>query len=120
MLISVKGRRTGRVYTVPVGRHESGGTFLVSADGRWRRNLRGGVPVMLTVDGAERAGYAELDEDPDAVAAVYRTLLDRYGRIGTLMLGLRINVGRRPTVDEIRSAVTGRAIARVRLTEPRA
>ena len=117
MLISVRGRKTGRVYTVPVGRHESGGMFLVSADGQWRRNLRGGAPVMLTVDGVVRAGYAELDENPDEVAAVCHTLLNRYGRIGTAVLGLRINVQGRPTVDEIRPAVTGRAIARVRLTD---
>lgn len=120
MLIAVRGRKTGRVYTVPVGRHESGGTFLICADGQWRRNLRGGAPVTLTVDGFERTGYAELDENPDEVAAVYHTLLNRYGRIGIAVLGLRINIGRRPTVDEIKPAVTGRAIARVRLKEDEA
>lgn len=117
MLISVRGRKTGRVYSVPVGRHESGGMFLVSSDGHWRHNLRGGAHVMLTVDGRERAAYAELDEDGDEVAAVFHTLLRRYGRIGTAMLGLRINVGRPPTVDEIKPAVARRAIARVRLTD---
>jgi F420H(2)-dependent quinone reductase len=117
MLIAVRGRKTGRVYTVPVGRHESDGTFLVCSDGPWRRNLRGGAPVTLTVDGCERTGYAELEENPDEVAAVYHTLINRYGRVGIVVLGLRINIGRRPTVDEIKPAVTGRAIARVRLED---
>lgn len=117
MLISVRGRKTGRVYTVPVGRHESGGMFLVSSKGAWRHNLRGGAPVKLTVDGRERAAYAELDEDPDEVAAVFKTLLSRYGRTGPAMLGLRINVGRSPSTDEIKPAVARRAIARVRLTD---
>jgi hypothetical protein len=116
MLISVRGRKTGRVYSVPVGRHESDGMFLVSADGPWRHNLRGGAHVMLTVDGCERAAYAELEEDADEVAAIFCTLLHRYGRIGTAVLGLRINVAHPPTVDEIKPAVAGRAIARVRLT----
>jgi F420H(2)-dependent quinone reductase len=115
LLISVRGRKTGRVYSVPVGRHESDGMFLVSADGHWRHNLRGGAHVMLTVDGCERAAYAELEEDADEVAAIFRTLLHRYGRISTAVLGLRINIGRPPTVDEIKPAVAGRAIARVRL-----
>lgn len=116
MLISVRGRKTGRVHTVPVGRHESGGMFLVSSTGNWRHNLRGGAPVKLTVDGRERTAYAELDEDADEVAAVFNTLLNRYGRIGPVMLGLRINVQRPPTTDEIKPAVARRAIARVRLT----
>lgn len=117
MLISVRGRKTGRVYTVPVGRHESGGMFLVSAKGSWRHNLRGGASVTLTVDGRERAAYAELEEDADEVAAVFNTLLSRYGRTGPAMVGLRINVGRPPTTDEIKPAVARRAIARVRLTD---
>lgn len=117
MLISVAGRRTGRVYTVPVGRHQEGGMFLVSSTGRWRLNLRGGAPVTITVDGRRRAAYAELDEDDDEVAAVFRTLIERYGRMGPGLLGLRINVGRPPTIDEIKRAIAGRAIARVRLTD---
>lgn len=117
MLISVRGRKTGRVYSVPVGRHEYGGMLLVSADGYWRHNLRGGAPVTLTIDGRERAAYAELEEDADEVAAVFHTLLNRYGRIGTAVLGLRINVGRRLTRDEIKPAVARRAIARVELAD---
>lgn len=117
MLISVRGRKSGRVYSVPVGRHEHGGVLLVSADGHWRHNLRGGAPVTLTIDGRERAAYAELEEDADEVAAVFHTLLNRYGRIGRAVLGLRINVGRPPTCDEIRPAVARRAIARVELAD---
>ena len=117
MLISVTGRKTGRVYSVPVGRHEYDGTLLVSADGHWRHNIRGGAPVTLTLDGRERAAYAVLDEDADAVATAFSTLLNRYGRIGRLILGLRINVERPPTRDEIKPAVTGRAIARVELVD---
>lgn len=57
MLLTVTGRKTGRVYTVPVGRHESAdGSFVLSAGGNWRHNLRGGADVRITLDGQERAG----------------------------------------------------------------
>jgi hypothetical protein len=117
MLLSVTGRRTGRTYTVPVGRHESNGTLVVSVSGGWRHNLRGGVPVRVTLDGRERAGYAEVEDDPDQVAQTFKELLDRLGPGGGPLLGLKLRIKRLPTVDEVRPAVAQRWIARVQLTD---
>jgi F420H(2)-dependent quinone reductase len=117
MLLSVNGRRTGRTYTVPVGRHESDGILVVSVSGGWRHNLRGGAWVHVTLDGRERTGYAEVEDDPDQVAQTYKNLLDRLGPGGASQLGLKLNVKRLPTVNEVRPAVAQRWIARVRLTD---
>jgi hypothetical protein len=117
MLLSVTGRRTGRTYTVPVGRHESNGTLVVSVSGGWRHNLRSGLPVRVTLDGRERAGYAEVEADPDRVAQTFKELLDRLGPSGASLLGLKLRVKRLPTVDEVRPAVAQRWLARVRLTD---
>jgi len=117
MLLSVIGRKTGRTYAVPVGRHESNGMLLVSVSGRWRHNLRGGAPVRVTLDGRERAGYVELEEDPGQVARTFKLLLDRLGPGGPRLLGLKINIHRSPTIDEVQPAVARRCIARVRLTD---
>jgi hypothetical protein len=54
-------RKTGRMYVVPVGRHETNGEFLVGAMGAWRENLRGGAAVRLVIDGRTHVGHAELD-----------------------------------------------------------
>lgn len=117
MLLSVRGRRTGRTISVPVGRHASNGVLLVSVSGRWRHNLVGGAPVQVTLDGRERAGYAEVEKDPDRVAQIFKMLLDRVGLGSAGLLGLKLNIPRAPTVDEINPAVAGRWIARVRLVE---
>jgi hypothetical protein len=117
MLLSVSGRRTGRTYTVPVGRYASNGTLLVSASGSWHQNLRGGAPVRLTIDGHERAGYAELEKDPDQVAQIYKSLLDRVGLDSAGLLGLKLNIQGSPTANEIKTAVAQRGIARVRLSD---
>ena len=116
MLLMVTGRKTGRTYVIPVGRHESEEAITVYAAGTWRHNLRGGVPVRLVLDGRERAGYAELEEDPDRVAQAYKTRLDRLGLRNARQLGLKLNVDRSPTTDELKPAVAGRAIATIRLT----
>jgi F420H(2)-dependent quinone reductase len=117
MLLTVTGRKTGRGYTNPVGRHESDGDFVVYAAGGWRHNLRGGAAVRLTVDGRERAGHAELEEDPARVAQAYKERLEQLGTSKARQLGLKVNIARSPTTDEIMPAVAGRAIATIRLTD---
>jgi deazaflavin-dependent oxidoreductase (nitroreductase family) len=50
MLLTVTGRKSGRTYTFPIGRHEEpDGTFVLSAGGNWRHNLRGGADVRVTL-----------------------------------------------------------------------
>ena len=118
MLLSVRGRRTGRWVTVPVGRHEfNHNTLLVSVSGRWRHNLGGGAPVHVTLDGRERVGYAEVIDNPDEVVQTFKMLLDRLGPGGAALLGMKLNVKRLPTADEIRPVVATRWIARVRVTD---
>lgn len=108
LLLHVTGRRTGTVYTTPVAYHrQPDGSFLVLTSSRWRANLRGGpTPVELTVLGRRVAATAVLEEDPLAVAEVYRRLIgeigpDQAGR----RLGIRINVDRAPTYEELVYAV---------------
>jgi hypothetical protein len=117
MVLQVEGRRTHRTRSVVVGRHEDDGVFLVSASGAWRHNLQGGAPVGITLDGTQRTGYAELEEDPDQVAQIFCLLLERLGLKGAGILGLRVNLDRLPTPDELRPAVARRAVARVHLDQ---
>jgi deazaflavin-dependent oxidoreductase (nitroreductase family) len=115
MLLTVTGRKTGRTYTVPVGRHESrDGTFLLSAAGNWRHNLRGGAAVRLTLDGREHAAHAVLEEDPERAAEAFKTMLDQAG---PRALGVKVNVDRSPTIAEIRPALAHRTIAYLHLTD---
>lgn len=116
VLLCVQGRKTNRTYSVVVGRHQVDGMFLVSASGSWRSNLQGGAPGRVTLDGVQRAGgHAELEEDPGEVARIYRQLLETLGHDRASVVGLRVNVGRLPTPDELKPAVVRRGIARVRL-----
>ena len=117
MLLSVAGRKTGRSYTIPVGRHYLDGDLLVGARGVWKANLRGGADVRVTIEGRERAGRAELDEDPDRTTEVYKRLLAQLGRRKASVLGLKVNVDREPTHEEMKAAVGNRAIARISLSD---
>ncbi len=81
MLISYRGRKTGKPYTVPVSYavDEDGALLTTSFKTRaWWRNLRGGVPVTLRLHGKEVDAQAEVVEEETAVADYIRVYLRRF------------------------------------------
>ncbi|CAA9217780.1 MAG: hypothetical protein AVDCRST_MAG93-306 [uncultured Chloroflexia bacterium] len=121
MLLTFAGRKTGRTYTIVVGRHKVGGKLVVplgTTGRRWRLNLRRGAPVVVTMEGRHLRGRGELVEDPEEAARVYELLLDRIGLKNARRLGLRVNVDRRPTEDELKDVLAGRGVVRIELYQP--
>jgi hypothetical protein len=100
MVLEVTGRRSGRRLAFPVGRYErSDGTFLLSAGGRWRHNLRGGVDLHVTLDGRRRAAHAMIEEEPQRAGEL---LLELLHQAGPRALALKF-AGRPPkTLEELR------------------
>jgi hypothetical protein len=118
LLLHVTGRKSGRRYDVVVGRHEIDGGLFVATSAPWRKNLTGGAPVEVTDRGRVRAGHGELVKDPGAVAALYLTEIQRIGRKRARRLGIRINVPRTPTAEELADSARrdGLSAVRVRLS----
>ena len=116
MLLAFAGRKSGKRYEIVVGRHEmGGGTLLVPSASRWRFNLRGGAPVTVTLGGILRPARAELIEDPDGVARAYAELLGRIGAENAQRVGLRVNVDREPSHEELKAALADHGAIRVTL-----
>jgi hypothetical protein len=65
MLITVTGRRSGHTYTVPVSYQRQGRDVRVISvrSDRWWRNVRGGAPVVLQLQGREVKGQGRVIED---------------------------------------------------------
>ena len=106
LLLHLVGRRSGRPLTVPVAYRDVGdGRLLVLTNSRWRFNLRDRDRVEVTFLGRRQQAHAQLVEDPRVVAEVYDTLITEVGyrRAGRRM-GIRINVDRLPTVEELADA----------------
>ena len=106
MLMRFQGRKTGLSYELPVGRRTIDGRLGVLTNSPWRLNLRGGAPVEVILEGELRLGRADLVENPDEVARIYANLIEEYGheRAGR-RLGIRINVDRMPTHEELVDAI---------------
>jgi hypothetical protein len=67
-LITYTGRRSGRVFTMPVAYRLRGDTVEIAAnlpDAKtwWRNFLGDGAPMTLQIDGKQRAGHAVAHRD---------------------------------------------------------
>ncbi|OGO64427.1 MAG: hypothetical protein A2030_00580 [Chloroflexi bacterium RBG_19FT_COMBO_50_10] len=69
MVVSFTGRKSGKTYRVPVGYLRVGVTLLTVSFKRrtWWRNLRGGAPVTLRLQGKDVTAQAEVVEDEQGV-----------------------------------------------------
>ncbi len=102
LLLHFRGQKTRRSYTVVVGHRNVDGRLGVLTNSGWRVNFRGVAPVEVTLKGERRSGRAELVENPEEVARVYASLIEEYGHEQAgRRLGIRINVDRPPTHEEL-------------------
>ena len=77
MLISVRGRKSGRIICTPVNYVREGNRIWVTSQRNrtWWRNLRGGAPVNVFVQGRELKGHGDAMVDQPSVAAGLATYL---------------------------------------------
>ena len=83
MLLSFSGRKTGRVYTVPVGYFRDGGIVLTTNDDRWWRNLIDPAPVTMLLQRRQYSGMGQAITDLDPVVEGMAALVagcPRYGK----------------------------------------
>jgi hypothetical protein len=106
MTLEFTGRRTGRTYRLPVGRQDLLGKRSVLTKRMWRSNFRGGGDARLRVDGAWHQSRGVLVEDVPTIARAYAEGIERHGwQNAKNTLGLKINVGRPPTLAELEQFV---------------
>jgi hypothetical protein len=72
LLISVTGRRSGRVYEIPVAYQERGESLTIDVGTpdrkQWWRNFLNRSPTRVSLRGAERAGMAVAMTDETGTA----------------------------------------------------
>jgi F420H(2)-dependent quinone reductase len=68
MLLTIRGRRTGRTYRQPVSFVRDGDTLLTPGGGKWKLNLRADAPVRARLRGREVLLWPELIGDADTAA----------------------------------------------------
>jgi hypothetical protein len=69
MVLTFRGRRSGQSYSFPIGYMRDGNTLISYSPFSWWRNLRGGVPVTVVLQGRTLNGTADVCTDTDQIEA---------------------------------------------------
>lgn len=68
LLVTFTGRKSGKTYTTPVSYSRKGDQVMIFTHANWWKNLRGGAPVKLRLQGKDVPGTAEPVTDKAAIA----------------------------------------------------
>ncbi|NNH69118.1 nitroreductase family deazaflavin-dependent oxidoreductase [Nocardia uniformis] len=75
LTLHVVGRKSGQVYDVPVAYTRHNGDLLIGTGMRpWVKNLRGKVPVKVSMGGAAKEMLADVLEDEKSVMVCYEVI----------------------------------------------
>jgi hypothetical protein len=117
MVVSFKGRKTGRQYAIPVSAHRIDSDLYALTAAPWKRNFRDGAPAEVLLNGKSTAMRGELIQDRSVVADLYRRCSESYGvKTAQRMMGLKFRDQRIPTLEEFTQAVDQDGLAAIRLT----
>lgn len=88
MLLTFRGRKTGRSYSIPVGYVQKSDRLLVFTHSGWWKNMRGGAAVTVQVRGKTIEGRAELAEDAQQIAEIRRDMVAKHGEQMARRIGI--------------------------------
>ncbi len=81
MLLSFRGRKSGRLYRQPVSYIPDGSTLLTPGGGRWKLNLREGQPIQAHLRGRWVFARPEFVRDPDVVEQLLSKMMAANPRV---------------------------------------
>jgi hypothetical protein len=113
------GRKSGKRYNTTIAYALEDDTLYISTERRWASNLRGAVPVEVTLKSRRIPGIADVIDDPaemvPAYEAMYRSgrhYATSLGDFGGMRFGVHGEVDRN---EVVRVRNIGHKIVRVRL-----
>ena len=116
LLITFTGRKSGKTYTTPVSYSQHDDQVYIFSHAAWWKNLRGGTPVTLRIQGRDLQGLAEqpVAEDKQAVAAGLTEHLRKVPS-DARYYGVTFDDQRNPRADEVKKAVETVVMIPIRL-----
>lgn len=117
MVLTVRGRKTGRQYAIPLSAHLIDNTLYAMTDAGWKHNFRDGATAEVLLDGQTTTMRGELIEDRATVADLFHRCAESYGvKRAQRMMGLTFRDQRIPTLEEFTEAVDRERLAAIKLT----
>ena len=118
LLIRFTGRKSGKDYATPVSYARESHEILVFTHDKWWKNLVGGAPVSVRLQGRERRGLARpISDDPRAVFAGMQ-LYFRQVPQDAKFYKVRLEDSGQPNTEDVQRAAQTTIMIRIRLEEP--
>lgn len=114
-LITFTGRKTGKIYTTPVSYFQEENQVRIFTHANWWKNLTGGAPVTLRIQGRDYQGIAEpVAEDKQAIAEALTAHLQQ-SPFDARYYNVTFDDNGNPLKKEIEQAVKSVVMIRVQL-----
>ncbi len=118
MLVTIIGRKTGKVYRQPLSYVRQGTTLLTPGGGKWKLNLRDDQPVPIRLRGHDILARPELVKDLDEIERLL-TVMAAANRSVNAFVGIPKGPDGRLDRTRLQTAVRyGFRIVRWHLDEP--
>lgn len=115
ILLSYQGRKSGRLYTIPVSYVQHADALLIPGGGAWKGNLEHGLPVRLRLRGREGKAIPEVIRDPEEVERLVTFMMDANPAVSSF-IGVPKRPDGHPDRELMKQAVrNGFAVVRLRL-----
>jgi deazaflavin-dependent oxidoreductase (nitroreductase family) len=116
MLITFKGRKSGKSYTTPVSYIQEGDivTLFTGRRRAWWRNLSGGETVTLRIQGKNVTRKAESVEDVEQIAEGITRLL-KHSHMDAKYYNVTYNDDGNPNAEQVKSAAETTVMMQVTL-----
>jgi hypothetical protein len=112
LLLTYRGRRTGRSYTLPTAYRRRGDELILTTDSSWWRNFTEPSPVTVRVAGRPLSGTARATRDRQQVANALRSLIEgqpSYARLA----GIERSKDGTPDAEGFERATRERILVRI-------
>ena len=118
VVLGFTGRRSGRNFAIPVTYLRRDGEILcmTQRNGIWWRNLLGGVPVQLTLNGRSVSTTSQVDIDNNQQIAAALRLFCLRSRISAYFAGVGFDSDGEPNSTDLSRAAEQHALITLTLT----
>jgi len=114
MILEFTGRKTGKLYSLPVGYMQRDQTVYCYTPFAWWRNLVGGAPVALVIRGEPLTGIGNVSTDTAEIAAGMDTYL-RHNPGDARFYKVKLDRNRHPIPEDIAKAAKDNVQIRIEL-----
>ncbi len=115
MLLTFKGRKSGKRYAIPVGYVRQRNTVVLFTDHDWYKNLLNQAPVLLYIQGKQLEGSAEVITDKEVTADELLAFVRK--NVGAARAyGVTIDANKQPDPESVRQAAKQFTMVRIHLS----